>query len=165
MPVPARYLYIMKSFKTFFLPVLLLSVFLISACGDDEEVTNVLPERIIGTWVRTGFVIDCEGEDEDEIFEFTCDAENCRQIIFGSDSTFTTINTADSVSIVTNEFYLFTADVITGEIDNTIEICDGTEFNRECNEEFEVSIEGNMLRLSVLDEENCLNTQEYIRSE
>ncbi|MGB3463900.1 MAG: hypothetical protein WBA74_01465 [Cyclobacteriaceae bacterium] len=150
--------------KSSLLPLLLIAIVFFSACGDDEDVDTTLPDQIVGTWVQTRFVIDCADDEEDESIDIVCDELNCRQITFGADSTFVTVNTAEGNPLTVEEFYLFTVDVLTGETENSIEICESVDFNRECTRNFDVSIDGNTLMLTSTDEENCVNTREYIRS-
>ena len=143
----------------------LVSVFAFTSCGDDEEVGSGLQEAVVGTWVQTQVIFDCPQDEEDETFDFTCDEMNCRQIILGQDSTFTSINISSGVTVRIDEFYLFTSDILTMAIEDNIEICDGVAFNRECSREFGVSVSGNTLRLSRTDDDDCLNTVVYRRVE
>lgn len=147
--------------------ILLLSVvsilFFIS-CGDDEGVTTSLQDRIKGTWVQSRFVSECDDNTLDEEITFECDDVNCQKLILG-DSTFVTVNTINGNENTIDEFYLFVVGV-NNVIGNEIEVCDGVDFNRQCNRVFSISQNGNRLLLtreSVDDEEVCTDTFEYVR--
>ena len=149
--------------------LLLLSViglaFFIS-CGEDEGASLSLQERVKGTWAQSRFTSDCVDETLNEMIDFECDEENCRKIILG-DSTFVTITTVNGIETAINEFYLFVVGV-NRVVGSEIEICNGVDFNSDCNRAFTISQDGNRLSLTRESEEgdedeSCTDTFEYVR--
>lgn len=148
-----------------FLLTAIASMLVFAACGDDEDIRTSSQDRIIGTWIQVSTNIDCTDDDEDTLIEFTCDDDDCRKLIFGSDSTFVTLNTASGATTRNDEFFLFLTDVLTSEVLDRIEICDGIGFNRDCNREFAVSFENNTLTLLQETEDDCITSFSYIKED
>jgi len=141
----------------------IISVSLLIACGQDDGGTLSVDDRIKGTWIQSGFNVDCTDDMLDEMLELTCDDLNCRRIVLG-DSSFVSVNLVNGVESRIEEFYLFVVDVNGDRQDSSIEVCDGINFTRNCNRTFMVSQNGN--RLSLIresDDDGCIDTIVYTR--
>ncbi|MEL7148032.1 MAG: hypothetical protein AAFO69_16780 [Bacteroidota bacterium] len=149
--------------KTLLLIACGLVLVMLYACGDSEESTVPITERVKGVWVQTSFQTDCSDDELDEEIVFPCDEENCRRLILG-DSTYTTINLVNGANTQIDEFYLFIVDPLGELVGSEIEICDGVAFDRSCTRTFEVDQSGDVMTLirRSLDE-NCIDKFVYSR--